>query len=279
MQEVQPGIFYTTNFSGPTLGAVILPRGILFIDAPLRPEDGNTWKAALLNRSSGIIHKLLVTLDAHPDRTIGANAMNCSIVAHREAAQTIEERSTVFRGQLPESGSEWERFPETSGLRWSPPDIMYTQNIQFHWGDPSVVLEYHPGPRPGTSWVIIPEQKTTFVGDTVMDNCPPFLAQADIPQWVEALEHLRSDPFDGYTIISGRGGPVPQQEIKKQQRTLEKMLKRIERLGEKNAPPEAIADLAEVFLNDFSSDTKKTERYLQRLRYGLRHYYLKNYPS
>jgi glyoxylase-like metal-dependent hydrolase (beta-lactamase superfamily II) len=279
MHEVAEGVFFTEDFSGITLGAVILPRGILFIDAPLRPDDGNSWKAALLNRSSGIIHKILLILDSHPDRTIGAKAMNCSIVAHQDAAEIVHERSAVFRGQIPESGSEWERFPETSGLRWSTPDITFNRRMYFHWGEPDVIMEHHPGPRPGASWVIIPEHKIVFIGDAIVEKSTPFLAQADIPQWIETLKILRDTPFYGFTIISSRGGILDRRILKKQQKNLEKMHKRIEKLARKNAPPEAVADLAEVFIHDYSPEKTRLDNYLQRLRYGLQQYYIHHYLS
>ncbi len=62
MHEIRPGIYYEDSYPGPTIGAILLPRGMIFIDAPLRPEDGHRWKTTLLNRSQGTIHKLAVCL-------------------------------------------------------------------------------------------------------------------------------------------------------------------------------------------------------------------------
>jgi hypothetical protein len=40
MQEIKPGIYYEETYPGATIGAILLSRGMIFIDAPLRPEDG-----------------------------------------------------------------------------------------------------------------------------------------------------------------------------------------------------------------------------------------------
>ncbi len=276
MYEVEPGIYYTEAYPGPTLGAVVLPHGIIFIDAPLRPEDGDTWKSNILNRSHGVIHKLLMNLDSHPDRTIGAKAMKCSVIAQQKAAEKIYEHAAIFRGQLPESGSEWEKYPETNGLRWSPPSMTYTKQIKLHWGEPTTLIEHHPGPCPGASWVIVPDRKVVFVGDAALYNAPPFLAHAHLPSWLGALETLTGPDFENFTIISGRGGPVPQPTLNKQHKSLKKLQKRIEKLAKKNAPPEAVSDLAPALLEDFTTDTEQHDYHLQRLRYGLYQYYMKH---
>ncbi|RLD04528.1 MAG: hypothetical protein DRI56_11140 [Chloroflexota bacterium] len=280
MHEVKPGIYYTDNYPGITVGAISLPHGIIFIDTPLHPEAGYTWKSNFLDDNKDFNYKLLVYLDAHPDRTIGVKAFkDYPIIAHKKTAASIRERPVIFRGELPKSGSEWEKHSETSGLRWIIPQMTFTKKIAFHWGGAATLLEHHPGPRPGASWVIVPNHKVAFVGDAVLHNNPPFLAHADIPQWLETLNILRGPDFEGFTIISSRGGPVSPAIINEQYKNLEYLLKRTEKLAKKNAPPEAVSDLASAVLNNFTTITGDDDFYLQRLRYGLYQYYMKHYVS
>jgi len=49
-------------------------------------------------------------------------------------------------------------------------------------------LEQHPGPSSGAIWVTVPDDKVVFLGDAVLKNQPPFIAHADLPAWIEALE-------------------------------------------------------------------------------------------
>lgn len=277
MQEVKPGIYFEDSYPGPTIGAILLSRGMLFIDTPLRPEDAHSWKSTLLNRSSGTIHKMLICLDDHPDRTIGANGLGCSILAHRDATDTLKEYSSIFRGQLPESGAVWEKYPETTGLQWVVPDICYSNRIKFHWGDPMVLVEHHPGPRPGASWVIVPSQEVVFIGDAAVRKGPPFLGKADLEAWIDTLDILLKGNYKKYTIISGRGGIIDHTLIKDQRKTLRKIFKRIEKLASKDTSPDDVAELAENFLDDFKPVKEDREFYLQRLQHGLYQYYINNH--
>ncbi len=277
MHEIKPGIYYEDSYPGPTIGAILLPRGMIFIDAPLRPEDGHRWKTTLLNRSQGTIHKLAVCLDDHPDRTIGAKSLDCPILTHKDAATSLQEPTTIFRGQFSESGGQWDKYPETSNMQWLIPDITFTDKMQFHWSDDEVIVEHHPGPRPGSSWVIIPSEKVMFIGDVVVENGPPFLSKANLPTWIDTLDVLLRARFRDYTMISGRGGPITPDNIRDLKKIFRKIDRRIDKLASRKASAEDIKDQAEKFLDDFNFLKRDREFFLQRLQHGLSQYYLRNY--
>ena len=92
-------------------------------------------------------------------------------------------------------------------------------------------LEHHPGPTPGAVWVVLPAQKVVFVGDLVSKNQPPFLAHADLPEWLEALELLLSDDYRGFTVVSGRGGTVSSVTIRAQVALLERIHERLDKMA------------------------------------------------
>ena len=277
MQEIEPGIYYEDSYPGPTIGAILLSRGMIFIDAPLRPEDGHRWKTTLLNRSQGTIHKLAVCLDDHPDRTIGAKSLDCPILTHKDAAAGLHEPNTIYRPQFAESGSQWEKYPETSGINWMTPDITFTEKIHFHWGDDEVMIEHHPGPRPGSSWVIIPSQKVMFIGDTVVDKGPPFLSKAHLPTWIDTLDDLLKARFRDFKMISGRGGPITPDTIRELKKSLRKIYRRIDKLASRKVSADDIKDQAEKYLDDFNFLKRDREFFLQRLQHGLSQYYIRNY--
>jgi glyoxylase-like metal-dependent hydrolase (beta-lactamase superfamily II) len=280
MHEIKPGIYYEETYPGVTIGAILLPRGMIFIDAPLRPEDSHRWKTTLLNRSQGTIHKIVICLDDHPDRTIGAKSLDCPVVTHREAAKTIQDQSAMYRGQIPDSGPSWERYSDSSGMQRMIPDITFTDKMLFHWGDDPVILEHHPGPRPGSSWIILPEQKIVFIGDAVVLNSPPFLGKANLEVWIETLDILLRPKFRDYVIISGRGGPVTVDDIKDLKKSFRKIHRRIDKLASRRASVEDVIALADKFLDEFTFLKRNRGFFLQRLQLGLSQYYLKNYfPS
>jgi glyoxylase-like metal-dependent hydrolase (beta-lactamase superfamily II) len=275
MQQISQSIFYEDSYLGVTVGVLIYSFGTIAIDAPLRAEDARSWRAAINNYRSGS-NRLLVSLDAHPDRTLGTRALECTIVAHQKSAQVFRNRPTIFKGLSIETGSVWETYNESIGLRWASPDITFTDLVYLHWGGPEVILENQPGPTPGSIWVVIPESNTVFVGDTITIRQPPFLAQADLQVWIESLNVLQKG-YNGYTIVSGRGGIAKTEDIKALIKLLKSISNSIEKLGAKNAPPEATLDLAAKVASKFTASGRQRELYLSRLQYGLHQYYSRRF--
>jgi len=211
------------------------------------------------------------------DRTIGAKSLDCPIVAHEEAAKVLNEPSSMFRNQIQESGATWERYPETSGMSWMIPDITFSDKIEFHWADDPVLLEHHPGPRPGSSWVIIPSEKIVFIGDTVTVKGPPFLGKAHLPTWIDTLDALLRARFKDYTLISGRGGPINLDQIKELKKSFRKIHRRIEKLASRHASAADAGELADKFMDEFVIEKRDRDFFLQRLQHGLSQYYARNY--
>ena len=275
MQQIEKGIFFDDSFLGVTVGGLVYSFGIILVDAPLRLEDTRAWRSALVNQRGGS-NRILINLDAHPDRTLGARAQDCPIVAQQKAAQVFRNRPTIFKGQTTVSGAAWELYNEAIGMRWAAPDITFTNRMNFHWGGPEVVLEHHPGPSAGSSWVIIPDEKVVFVGDSITVNQPPFLANADLDAWLNSLE-LLVDAYRDCAVVAGRGGIASKKVIHAQLNFLKDVAKGIDHLVKRNAGPEATGDLIPALLKDFEIEDENLEIYTQRLHYGLYQYYARHY--
>lgn len=277
MKKIEDGIYYETSYPGVTLGAIFCSRATILIDSPLRAEDARSWLASLLNYEKSN-YRMLVNLDAHPDRTLGNRHMECMIIMHQRTAQVFRSRPSIFKGQIADTGAEWETFDEVLGIRWAGADITYTQALDLFFGE-EVRFEYHPGPGAGTTWVNIPSAKVLFIGDTVLPNQPPFLANADLPVWVETLTEL-SKSFNDYKIISGRTGLITLEDVNNQQKHLKKIMRGLERLAKRNASPESLEGLITNLLSELSFPTKFKGIYTNRLKHGLYQYYARRYrPS
>lgn len=276
MQTIAKDVYVENGYPGVTLGVISLPRGLIQVDAPPSPEDGRTWRAALLNLG-GSAERLLVNLDAHPDRTLGARAMDCTVVAHEKTAQVFRSRPNTFRAQGEETGSDWESIPGLANIRWILPEITFSHQMSIYWDEVPVLLENHPGPAAGATWVILPEAKVVFVGDAVLRNQPPFLAGADLPAWVETLKLLLSPTYRNWIVVSGRGGVVAVDVIRAQRDYLEQLLNKLGKLAQKKSLPEAVENLVPSLLNPFKVPSSRHSKYAQRLRYGLYHYYVRHY--
>lgn len=278
METLTKNVHIEEQYPGVTLGVIVQPRGLIQIDAPPSPEDGRSWRAALMNLGGGP-ERTLVNLDAHPDRTLGVRAMDCTVIAHEKAAQVFRNRPSSFKAQVDESGSEWEALSGLGGLRWTPPEVSFSVRLILHWGETPVVLEHHPGPSAGAIWAILPEEKIVFVGDAVLKNQPPFLANADLPAWQQALDLLQSRSFQDYTVVSGRGGVLPPAAIKQQADFLKETFKRLEKLSTKKPGPDPTEGLAQALIGHFKFPAALQKHYLQRLRYGLQFYFSRQYNT
>lgn len=272
MQQINRNIYFEDSYLGVTVGALIFPHGLILIDAPLRSDDSRSWRSALINQRGGA-NKLLINLDAHPDRTLGTKALDCTIIAHQKTALVFRNRPTIFKGQSIETGAEWETYNESIGMRWAPPDITFEKRITLHWGGPDVVVEHRPGPSAGSSWVLIPESKVVFVGDMVVKKQPPFLALADCTSWIENLEDLMTN-FKDFSIVSGRGGLATQEDIRKQYKLIVDIKEKLGYLADRKASPDETQDLVSGLLTHYKAYPEYREQFRRRLAYGLYQAYL-----
>ena len=276
MQSIAQNVYIEDHYLGVTLGVIQQARGLIQIDAPPSPEDSRSWRAALMSLSGGP-ERVLLMLDAHPDRTLGARGMECTVIAQEMTAQVFRTRPTTFKAQGTETGADWETIAGLGTVRWAAPEISFGAQLELHWDERPVILEHRPGPTAGAMWVLLPEEKVVFVGDLIAKSQPPFLAHADLPAWIEGLDHLVSPAFRGFTVVSGRGGTVSNAMIKAQAELIKKIHDRLEKLAGRGGSPDATEKLIDVFVAGFKSSAARHKQFAQRLRYGLRHYYARHY--
>jgi len=276
MKEISPNVYIETTYDGVTLGAISLSHGLTLIDTPYKPEEIRAWRSSLLNLGGGIV-RMLINLDAHEDRTLGAKGMECTIVAHEKVNDVFQSRSSTFKPQSHETGASWEQSGNLGTIRWAPPEITFSEKLQIHWDGFPVNLEYHPGSSTGSIWVVLPEQKVIFLGDSVTNNQPPFLSDSNIPVWIDTLQELLKKKYLEYIFISGRGGIIVQDQINQFVRFLKKTNRSLESLVRKKMPAEKTVQVANKLINEFNFPNKYQKIYLNRLKWGLFQYYAKNH--
>ena len=74
MQQIVQGIYYDDSYLGVIVGEIIYSYGIVSIYSPIRSEDVRSWRSAM-NDYRGGPNRLLISLDAQPDRTLGTRAL------------------------------------------------------------------------------------------------------------------------------------------------------------------------------------------------------------
>lgn len=276
MQSLRENIHLEDSYTGVTLAAINLPKGMIYIDAPPIPEDGRIWRADLLDLESGL-ERLLITLDSNSDRVIGSRAMDCRILVHDKTAEYYGNRTSVFKNQNNLTGAVWETLPNLGNIRWAPPELTFTDHMSLYWDDSPIELVHRPGPDIGAMWVILPDEKIVFVGDAVVKNQPPFLERANLPLWLEELDLLLRGEYKGYTVVSGRGGVCATGTIEKQRDMLQNILTGMQHLDRKEAEPAATAKMIPALLDPLRFLASERELFSNRLLYGLSTYYIRNY--
>ncbi len=278
MKQIVKGVYLEDIYPGVMVGAIVLKKGIILIDAPPRPDDGRAWLASLRRLGEGG-DRLLINMDAHPDRTLGARIMETTVLAQDGTADIFRQRPAIFKSQQADSGAEWEDCNGLSGIRWLQPHLVYSKQAHLHWDKQEVLIEHHPGPEKGASWVIMPECQLVFVGDAVVIDQPPFLANANMDTWLENLDLLLSDQYKDYTIISSRGGVVGENHIRNLRKLLKDIQKRLDRMGKRKSPPMNTERLISRVVAACEVKPQYQEQHTQRVRYGLYHYYARNYQN
>lgn len=276
MQSLRDNIHIEDKYTGITLAAINLPQGMIYIDAPPMPEEGRAWRADLLDLECGY-ERLLINLDTNGDRVIGSRAMDCPILVQENTAEYYRTRTGIFKNQGELSGKVWETLPSLGNIRWSTPEITFSDQMSLHWGDTPIQLEHHAGSDIGAIWVVLPEEKIVFVGDAVLKNQPPFLEKADLPRWIDDVNLLMSEKYQGYTIISGRGGTCAASTIEKQRDLLKNAYQGLEHLAKKGEDAASTAKMIPALLDPLRFLAAERDLFTARLRYGLAAYYTKHY--
>ena len=277
MKQIAENIIIETEYTGVTLGAIIQPDRVIYIDAPLLPEHARLWRIAATARKK--IPQQVILLDANHDRTIGSRFLECTIIAHEETHNIYQSRPVTFKPISQNSGTEWEKLHIQNGFRWIYPELVFSQRLDLHQSDLHIDLQYHPGPSYGSTWVEIPARKVIFVGDTVVSNQVPFLHTAEIGPWLQALDELETKCDEGNLIIGGRNGLIEKADIQTMKAFLNRTQKCLTEYAACDETDDRIDSL--IALLDIGSFFKiKNERkgeMIERLSYGLHHYFRRNF--
>ena len=277
MKQIAENIIIETEYTGVTLGAIIQPDRVIYIDAPLLPEHARLWRIAATSRKK--LPQQIILLDAHHDRTIGSRFLECTIVAHERTHWIYQNRPVTFKPISQNSGCEWEKIHIQNGFRWIYPEIVFSQRMDLHQSELHIDLQFHPGPSAGSSWVEIPARKVIFVGDTVVAGQVPFLHTAEIGPWLNTLDELEQRYDEGCQIVGGRSGLVEKSDIHAMRNFLQHAQHCLSDYAAVNETDERIDSIiAQLEMDSFFMIKKDSMgEMVERLSYGLHHYFRRNY--
>jgi cyclase len=211
MEQVTPKVFTTTKLRGCNPSFVVTSDGVVVIDTPQLPTRAVEMRK--LAESHGPI-RYLVNTEHHVDHIFGNYYFKgAGRVVHH---QGVYDRFMVVFPDLdpfayakeaiptddPEGASI---LPERESYYRDPNKgtIVFTGDLTLRVGDHTFQLLHTPGHTPGQLAVYVPEERVVFTGDTVFNDCQTWLMTSDVPQWLDALERIRSLDVDH--LVPGHG--------------------------------------------------------------------------
>jgi glyoxylase-like metal-dependent hydrolase (beta-lactamase superfamily II) len=278
MERITPTVYIETGYPGVNVGAIATEKGIVCIDAPTRPRDAQDWLETIHSSIGGPIQYLILT-DYQGDRTFCGSMFQSRGIAQEETRDVLQTYSTRFPSSVMESFSL--RYglsrKEMNGTSVIHPQISFCEQSALQLGSQRIDLVHMPSATPGTLWVYVNHDRVLFVGDTlVIDQHPP-LADAETLNWLSVLGRLQRDEMEAEIIVPGRG-PLPERKTMEALTSfIETARERVCALYRAGRPRAETSGLVPDLLSFFPPPeplTNGTAEWLQKqLKAGLDHLY------
>lgn len=273
MQEIAPNIFIENNSLGLMTGVIRTEAGSVLVDSPSRHDDARSWRSGTAKLVMGD-PKFLISLDTNYDRILSNKGTECVIITHANTITLPRNKTTAIKNQ--EDGQPETDFHEQqtgNQMRWLPPEIVFDDSMSLNLGGVQIELEHHPGSNSAGVWVILPQQRTVFIGDTVLVEQPPFLAYADLTSWQEDLNLLGSRAYKGYQFVSSRSAVVSVEHVREMAKLISLITNLIEPLLGGKSDLEEYYQIIPKIMKHINCLPGSEELYYNRLRWGLTTWY------
>jgi glyoxylase-like metal-dependent hydrolase (beta-lactamase superfamily II) len=205
VQLAETAYAYTAE-GDPNSGVVIGDDSVLVIDTTATP----VMARELIGRIRTVTDKPIkhvVLSHYHAVRVLGASAYKSEgcehIIASRGTYDLIVERGAQ------DMKSEIERFPRLfqevesiPGLTW--PTLVLERQITLYLGKLEVrIMHVGPGHTKGDTIVWLPKERVLFSGDLVEYQAAAYTGDAQLEEWPQTLDTLRS--MGAEKLVPGRG--------------------------------------------------------------------------
>lgn len=205
---------------GANVGLINTPGGMILIDTTSSPDDIR----ALLKAAD--IHAeeigLVINTHFHSDHTWGNQVFNCPIVAQRLTVERMQaalkddwsmEELQAYITELektdPPGAAEVRKM--VNNLKITLPDQIFEEQFMGELGGLKYEIIHLGGHTPDTSAVWLPDERVLFASDLIFQGRYPYIFDADIPAWIDALSKLLE--FKAEAIIPGHGVRCSEAEI------------------------------------------------------------------
>lgn len=272
MQEIAPNIFIETDYSFVTIGAVRTNAGWVCIDTPPYPRDARAWLANLMDIEPKPVQYVINT-DHHRDRILGNYWFGAPVVAHEAAARYMLQLKGAFVSQAAdEMSSNDNELIEIAGIRLVPPQISYSDSLYLRCGEREIKLINKPSASQGSTWVLFPEEKVVFVGDTLVIGQHPYINDGATGAWLDRLRELRSR-YAGWTVVAGRQQVDDIAHSETLSEYLRTARRKVMNLHRSDSPRTDLVNIVPELLDLFPYEPSHREAVHRRIKSGLESIY------
>ena len=209
MNHLTDHLLVETDFMWANVGAAVTEAGIILIDCPVRPSDSRKWQKRLLPMSPHGI-RFLISTDYHGDHVTGAAFVEDKIFI---APQMVYDHIVRQKGKddfakkiFTETLRDQDHNDDATLIDEAQiplPQICFEDSLILHFPPLTFEIRRFGGHTPACSVVYIPEEKTIFAGDIVIESPCPGMREANVDDWLRALDWIENLPVDH--IVPGHG--------------------------------------------------------------------------
>lgn len=166
--------------------------------------------------------RLVINTHSHSDHTWGNQVFSCPILAHRLCKRLMKSALKRFWSPAalqadlaemektdPKKAEEFHQVLEELNIKL--PDQIFEGRFEGELSGVNYELIHIGGHTPNSSIVWLPEKELLYASDLIFQGRYPYIFDADIPAWIDALDHLLE--FNAKAIIPGHGVMCGEAEI------------------------------------------------------------------
>jgi len=189
LMEALPNIYCLVDKSGEGANSVfiITKEGVVVMDTRASEQEGKEVLAAIREKTEQPVAYVLNS-HFHPENISGNSAFadTRTVIAHRKAQAAIIIDAREQKRKI------------------TPPNLSFRKKLDLMLGQYHLKL-FHPGTAhtEGDLYIYIPKWRIILTGGLVYNQIIPFLGDATIEGWIEALREM--ERLDAEVIVPGHG--------------------------------------------------------------------------
>ncbi len=265
MHRVTENVYAEDRYLVATVGFLVTREGVVLMDTPQCPSDARAWRAEAEKRGE---IRFVINTEHHRDHIVGNAFFPGTVIAQAGTAERFARVLTPFAPirdhllHIDPKGAEM-----LANYVPRPPQIVFERQLTLHLGDHTLELRHAPGHVPNGTWVYVPQERTVFTGDNIINGAPPFFHSAVPSSWLETLDALAK--LDVQHIIPGHGAPCGPETIDRVKAAVTSVLDEVRRGRDAGWSREEAQDRVR-YIDRFTYPTEYRERYhhLERLGVG-----------